>query len=186
MTKFSHLFERILAVAFTALITAHAQFLADRHLTAMQWCVQAVLWCTHCTVVDNAAIYTKTTDFQLPLRFYKCEVTFLMTLKDQPWKSSWMSHKIIILVLATLTIENGQLYQDSIQANKYGSMFQKYKCTQCTELKLVLLVLSYCTSVKDISKLVPNMIESERLTFERWKVNFNLITDRQREGHLDS
>ena len=29
-----------------------------------------------------------------------------------------MSHKIIILVLATLTIENGQLYEGSIQAIK--------------------------------------------------------------------
>ena len=68
---------KILVVAFTVLITAHAQFLADRHLTAMQWCVQAVLWCTHCTAVDNAAIYTKTTDFQLSLRFHKCAITVM-------------------------------------------------------------------------------------------------------------
>ena len=73
---------KILVVAFTVLITAHAQFLADRHLTAMQWCVQAVLWCTHCTAVDNAAIYTKTTDFQLPLRFHKCAITGMLTVKD--------------------------------------------------------------------------------------------------------
>ena len=111
---------KILVVAFTVLITAHAQFLADRHLTAMQWCVQAVLWCTHCTAVDNAAIYTKTTDFQLPLRFHKCATTGMLTVKGQPWKSSWMSHKIIIIVLATLTIQNGRRFQDSIQLNTQG------------------------------------------------------------------
>ena len=109
--------ERILAVAFTVLLTAHAQFLADRHLTAMQWYVQAVLWCTYCTFMDNAAIYYKTTDFQLPLRFHKCAIIFLVTLKVPPWKSSWMSHKIIIIVLATLTIENVRHVQGSIQAS---------------------------------------------------------------------
>ena len=114
--------ERILAVAFTVLITAHAQFLADRHLTAIQWCVQAVLWCTHCTAVDNAAIYTKTTDIQLPFRFHKCAITVMLTVKGQPWKSSWMSHKIIILVLVKLTIENGRPYPDTIQLTLEGKL----------------------------------------------------------------
>ena len=67
--------------------------------------------------MENAAIYYETTDFQLPLRFHKCALTVMLTVKGQLLKSSWISHKIIIIVLATLTIENVRHVQGSIQAN---------------------------------------------------------------------
>ena len=66
--------------------------------------------------MENAAIYYETTDFQLPLRFHKCALTVMLTVKGQLLKSSWISHKIIIIVLATLTIENVRHVQGSIQA----------------------------------------------------------------------
>ena len=75
--------------------------------------------------MHNAAIYYKTTDFQLPLRFHKCALTVMLTVKGQLLKSSWISHKIIIIVLATLTIENVRHVQGSIQASSEGSSHLK-------------------------------------------------------------